>query len=118
MVHYAPEQEAHGLMGCKTKVRKVKGMPVLEIRGDFAGEKAAEAALLLEKMRKSTGAAIAVDLNNTTFIDSVGLGVFVYCWRLLDNAHRDMLFVKPQGFVLTMFRNASLDKVFKVVESI
>jgi anti-anti-sigma factor len=111
-------QSRRHFVGCKIKVRKVKGMPVLEIRGEFAGEKAAEAALLLEKMRKSTGAAIAVDLSNATFIDSVGVGVFVYCWRLLDNAHRDMFFVKPQGFVLTMFQNTSLDKVFKVVDTI
>jgi anti-anti-sigma factor len=105
-------------MGLKTKVRKVKGMQVLEVRGEFAGKEAAEAALLLEKMRTSTDDAIAVDLSGVTLIDSVGLGVFVYCWRLLDNARRDMLFVKPQGGVLAMFQNTSLDKVFKVVESI
>ena len=105
-------------MGCRTKVRKVKGMPVLEISGEFIGEDATAAALLLEKMRRSTGTAIAVDLSSATFIDSVGLGVFVYCWRLLDNEHRDMLFVKPQGFVLTMLQNTSLDKVFKVVDAI
>jgi anti-anti-sigma factor len=105
-------------MSFKAKVRKVKGMPVLEIKGDFAGENAAKAAMLLEEMRTFSKGSIAVDLNRTTFIDSVGLGVFVYCWRLLDNQHRDMLFVKPQGFVLTMFQNTSLDKVFKVVETI
>jgi anti-anti-sigma factor len=105
-------------MGCKTKVRKVKGMPVLEISGEFIGEEATGAALLLEKMRRSTDAAIAVDLSNATFIDSVGLGVFVYCWRLLENDRREMLFVRPQGFVLTMLQNTSLDKVFKVVEAI
>jgi anti-anti-sigma factor len=105
-------------MGFKTKVRKVKGVPVLEIRGDFAGENAAQAALLLEKMRASTNASIAVDLNRTTFIDSVGLGVFVYCWRLLENDNRKMLFIKPQGFVLKMLESTSLDRVFKVVDEL
>jgi anti-anti-sigma factor len=105
-------------MSFKAKIRKIKGMPVLEIKGDFAGENAAKAAVLLEEMRTFSKGSIAVDLKRTTFIDSVGLGVFVYCWRLLDNQHRDMLFIQPQGFVLTMFQNTSLDKVFKVVETI
>lgn len=105
-------------MGCRTKVKKVKGMPVLEIKGDFSGENASKTAVLLEEMRSSTGAGIAVDLSRTTFIDSVGLGVFVYCWRLLENEHRDMTFIGPQGFVLKMFQSTSLDKVFRVVETI
>ena len=105
-------------MGCKTKVKKGKGMPVLEIRGEFVGEDAAKAAVLLEEMRSSTGAGIAVDLSRTSFIDSVGLGVFVYCWRLLEKEHRDMTFIKPQGFVLKMFQSTSLDRIFKVVDAI
>jgi len=105
-------------MGFKTKVRKIKGTPVLEIAGEFAGENASKAAVILEKMRTSTEAGIAVDLKRTTFIDSVGLGVFVYCWRLLENDKRTMFFVRPQGFVLKMFQNTSLDKVFKVVDEL
>jgi len=105
-------------MGFKTKVRKIKGTPVLEIIGDFAGENASKAAVLLEEMRTFSEADIAVDLKRMTFIDSVGLGVFVYCWRLLENDKRTMFFVRPQGFVLKMFQNTSLDKVFKVVDSL
>jgi anti-anti-sigma factor len=105
-------------VGCRTKVRKGKGMPVLEIKGDFSGEAAAKAAVLLEEMRSSTGTGIAVDLSHTAFIDSVGLGVFVYCWRLLEKEHRDMTFIGPQGFVLKMFQSTSLDKIFKVVDAI
>ena len=61
-------------MGFKTKVRKKgKGIQVLEISGDFAGENASKAAVLLEEMRTSTEGGIAVDLKRTTFIDSVGL---------------------------------------------
>jgi len=105
-------------VGFKTKVKKGKRMPVLEISGDFAGENASKTAALLEEMRSSTGAGIAVDLSRTTFVDSVGLGVFVYCWRLLEKEHRDMFFIKPQGFILKMFQTTSLDKLFKVVETI
>jgi anti-anti-sigma factor len=108
-------------MGFKLRVRKGRkgtGIPVLEINGDFAGENASKASVLLEEMRTSTEANIAVDLKRTTFIDSVGLGVFVYCWRLLENDKREMLFINPQGFVLKMFQSTSLDRVFKVVDSV
>jgi anti-sigma B factor antagonist len=103
-------------MDFKTRVRKVKGIPVLEISGEFAGDNAGKTAALLEEMRASTEKNIAVDLQRMTFIDSVGLGVFVYCWRLLEKDHRDMYFIKPQGFVLNMFQNTSLDRIFKVVD--
>ena len=105
-------------MGFKTKVRKIKGTPVLGIAGEFAGENASRAAVILDEMRTSSDAGIAVDLKRTTFIDSVGLGVFVYCWRLLENDNRSMFFVGPQGFVLKMFQSTSLDKVFKVVDEL
>jgi anti-anti-sigma factor len=105
-------------MNFKTRVRKVKGTPVLEITGEFAGENAGKTAVLLEELRTSTEESIAVDLRHMTFIDSVGLGVFVYCWRLLENDRRDMFFIKPTGFVLNMFQNTSLDRVFKVVDSL
>jgi len=100
------------------KGRKGTGIPILEIRGDFAGENASKASVMLEEMRTFSKANIAVDLQHTTFIDSVGLGVFVYCWRLLENDKRDMLFIKPQGFVLKMFESTSLDKVFRVVDTL
>ena len=103
-------------MDFKTRVRKVKGTPVLEIAGEFAGDNAGKTAVLLEAMRASTEKSIAVDLRRMTFIDSVGLGVFVYCWRLLEKDRREMLFIKPQGFVLNMFQNTSLDRIFKVVD--
>jgi anti-sigma B factor antagonist len=105
-------------MDFKTRVRKVKGTPVLEIAGEFAGDNAGKTAVLLEAMRASTEKSIAVDLRRMTFIDSVGLGVFVYCWRLLENDKREMFFVRPQGFVLKMFQNTSLDRVFKVVDEL
>ena len=113
-----PACSGRHFVGFKTKIKKGKGMPVLEISGDFSGENASKTAVLLEEMRSSTGTGIAVDLSKTAFIDSVGLGVFVYCWRLLEKEHRDMTFIGPQGFVLKMFQSTSLDKIFRVVDAI
>jgi len=105
-------------MSFKISVRKTGDVPVIGITGELSGENVGKIATRLEKMRRTGKKIIAVDLSRTTFIDSHGLGVFVYCWRLLENEGRQLVFVNPQGFILNMFHNTNLDRVFRVVESI
>jgi anti-sigma B factor antagonist len=105
-------------MSVKFHVRKTRGIPVIEVIGEMAGKNIEKIAMRLERMCRSKAKTIAVDLSRTTFIDSHGLGVFVYCWRLLENEKRDLIFVKPQGFILNMLQNTNLDRVFRVVDSI
>ena len=105
-------------MSFKVHIKKIKGMPVLEISGELTGENVGKIAVRLERLRKTKARLIAVDLSRTTFIDSHGLGAFVYCWRMLENENRDLVFVSPQGFILSMLHNTNLDRVFKVVDSI
>jgi anti-anti-sigma factor len=105
-------------MSFKISVRKVRDLPVIEIVGELSGENVGKTAARLEKLRKTDSTTIAVDLSRTTFIDSHGLGVFVYCWRLLENDKRTLVFVNPQGFILNMFHNTNLDRLFTVVESL
>jgi anti-sigma B factor antagonist len=105
-------------MSLKIRIRKDTKIPVLEINGELSGVKVGKIAAELERLRKSRAKAIAVDLSRTTFIDSHGLGVFVYCWRLLENDRRDLIFINPQGFILNMFQNTNLDRMFRVVDSI
>jgi anti-sigma B factor antagonist len=105
-------------MRFKIGVRKVNGVPVIGIVGELSGEHVGKVAARLEKLRKAGEGTIAVDLSRTTFIDSNGLGVFVYSWRLLENEQRGLVFVNPQGFILNMFHNTNLDRIFKIVGSI
>jgi anti-anti-sigma factor len=104
-------------MSFKIHIKKIKGTPVLAIVGELTGENVGKIAVRLERMRKSAAKKIAVDLSRTTFIDSHGLGAFVYCWRLLENEHRDLVFLSPQGFILNMLHNTNLDRVFRIVDS-
>ncbi|MBN2035529.1 MAG: STAS domain-containing protein [Chitinispirillaceae bacterium] len=105
-------------MSIKIHVKKHGKIQVLEIIGELTGDQVGKIAVRLERMRKSTGQTIAVDLSRTTFIDSHGLGAFVYSWRLLENEHRDLVFVSPRGFILNMLRNTNLDRVFRIVNSV
>jgi anti-anti-sigma factor len=105
-------------MSFKIRVHKVNKTPVIEIIGELAGKNVGEVAVRLAQLRSSAEKNIAIDLKRTTFVDSHGLGVFVYCWRLLEKEKRNLLFVRPQGFVLNMLQNTNLDQIFTVVESI
>jgi anti-sigma B factor antagonist len=105
-------------MSFKVHIKKIRGKPILEITGELTGENVGKIAVRLERLRKTKARLIAVDLSRTTFIDSHGLGAFVYCWRLLENENRDLVFVSPQGFILNMLHNTNLDRVFRVVDSI
>jgi anti-sigma B factor antagonist len=105
-------------MSFKINTRKSGEIPVLGVVGELSGENVGKIAARLEKLRKADYKTIAVDLSRTTFIDSHGLGVFIYCWRLLENEKRNLVFVNPQGFILNMFHNTNLDRLFKVVDSL
>lgn len=105
-------------MSFKINARKSGAIPVVGIIGELSGENVGKITARLEKLRKAGHKTIAVDLSRTTFIDSHGLGVFIYCWRLLENEKRNLVFVNPQGFILNMFHNTNLDRLFKVVDSL
>lgn len=103
-------------MSLKLKVRKVNSTPVLEVSGEITGDNVAKIIARLESLRNGGSKMIAVDLEETTFIDSHGLGAFVYSWRLLEEENRQLVFINPQGFVNNMFSGTNLDKIFKVIE--
>jgi anti-sigma B factor antagonist len=105
-------------MSAKINMLKSGEIPVIEIIGELSGESVGKIAARLEKLRKTYSKTIAVDLSRTTFIDSHGLGVFVYSWRLLENEQRNLVFVNPQGFILNMLHNTNLDRLFKIVDSL
>ena len=105
-------------MSFKLHVRKSNGMPILEISGELAGVKVGKIAAELERLRKSRAKTIAVDLSQTTFIDSHGLGVFVYFWKTFEEQKRELVFLNPPQFLRTMFEGTNLNDVFRIVDSL
>lgn len=105
-------------MSCKIRTRKVRGFPVVQVAGDLTGEHVGRVAECLERLRNGDAPVIVVDLSETSYIDSHGLGAFVYCWRLMENEKRSLVFVSPQGSIQSMFQNTNLDRIFRVVGSL
>ena len=89
---------------------------MLEINGEITGENVGKITKKLENLRKADSEKIVVDLSKTTFIDSHGLGAFVYLWRLLEEQKRELV-LNPQGFIRSLFTGTNLDKIFRVVDS-
>ncbi len=104
-------------MGFKLKMRKKNEIPILDVIGEVTGENIRKITHKLDYFRKGSFETVAVDLSGTTFIDSHGLGAFIYCWRMLEEQGRKLVFLSPQGFVRTMFSGTNLDKIFKILES-
>lgn len=104
-------------MSFKIKINRKKSTPIVIISGDVTGDHVRTISSRLNALHNENWATIAIDLSNTTFIDSHGLGVFVYFWRQLEQEKRRLVFLKPQGFILELFAGTNLDKVFTIIET-
>lgn len=104
-------------MNLKLRIKKINQKPVLEITGGITGENVGKITSKLDSLRKSEHGVIGVDLRRTTFIDSHGLGAFVFISRILKNQQRELVFIEPHNFIRNMFTGSNLDKIFRIVES-
>ncbi|KMQ52228.1 hypothetical protein CHISP_0909 [Chitinispirillum alkaliphilum] len=104
-------------MGLKMRCRKKGEVPILAPVGELTGENVSKLMAKLDYYCKNTFGTIVVDLSRTFFIDSHGLGAFIYSWRLLEEENRRLVFLKPHSFIKGMFEGTNLDKIFKILES-
>ena len=91
---------------------------ILKITGNITGQDAAKIHTRLQSLTKSHKGPVAVDLSETTFIDSHGLGVLIYIWKRLEDSQRELVFLNPAPFVREMLASTKLDRVFKVASSV
>lgn len=101
------------------RIRKytVRSATVFELHGDITGQNISKISEELEKEVYSEMSTTALDLSNIAFIDSQGLGVFVYCWKLFQKANKKIILINPQDFVRSMFSETSLDQMFEILNS-
>jgi anti-sigma B factor antagonist len=105
-------------MSLKIKMKKHGVIPVVALVGEAVGQEVAKISKKLEAFLKTDDPVIAVDLSETTVIDSYGLGVFVFTWKQIASQNRQLVFVNPQGFIRNLFEGTNLTKIIRVVESI
>ena len=105
-------------MALKIKIKKHNDVPVVQIIGEAVGQDVVKISKKLESFLTSGDPKIAIDLSETTVVDSYGLGVFVFSWKQFTGQNRQLIFINPQGFVRDLFEGTNLDKVLKISESI
>ena len=104
-------------MSFKLKIKKTDRAIILVLSGDITGSSVGKISAKLESIQKIYEGTIAIDLSETTFIDSHGLGVFVFFYRRLSEVNRKLVFLKPSDFILDLFSGSNLVKIFTIVNS-
>ena len=104
-------------MSFKLKIRKTDTAVILAISGDITGNSVGKISAKLENIQNTFNGTIAVDLSETTFIDSHGLGVFVFFYRRFSEENRRLIFLRPSEFILDLFSGSNLVKIFTIVNS-
>ncbi len=105
-------------MSCKIRVRKHNGMPVLQLAGEITAKDAPRLSKKLETLAKTDCSKIIVDLADTLFIDSYGLGAFIYSWRQLEKMDRSFIFINAQDLVRDIFTGTNLSHIFIMADSL
>jgi anti-sigma B factor antagonist len=104
-------------MNFKMKVTKIRSVPVLVLFGEVTGNSVGKLSAKLNGIQRVFSGKVAIDLRNTTFIDSHGLGVFIFFYRRLTEEDRELVFLDPPEFITDLFSGSSLDRVFHVITS-
>lgn len=103
---------------CKIKLKKNNGIPIVKIIGNLTFNSIVGLSKKMENLSKSQCETIVVDLSETDYIDSHGLGVFVYTWKMMEQNEKELIFLNPKGFIKSMFQGTNLHEIFKVVDSL
>ncbi len=99
------------------KIRGKGKKAVVYLSGRVSGEYSLELSKTLAGFSKSEFDYIIVDLNEVEYIDSPGLGGIIYAYILLEKNNKQIVLAAPQNYVDTLFRDCTIDKKIKIVNS-
>ncbi len=105
-------------MSCKIKLKKIKNVPILKIIGDVTSAEINTLSKKLHSLIKKKAHKIVVDLSETNYIDSHGLGVFIYAWKIMEENNHELIFLNPQGFIRDMFVGTNLQNFLRIVNNL
>jgi anti-sigma B factor antagonist len=105
-------------MGVRIKLRKHNGIPVLQVSGDLVGEEVRKVSEKITKLAEGDAVTVVVDVSELNSVDSHGLGMFVFSWKLLDSQDKKLLFLNPSEYIKNLFEGSNLHKVFTIIDSL
>jgi anti-anti-sigma factor len=105
-------------MSCKVKIHTVNSIPVVAIAGELSGEDSAMVTRKILKHEHEKARAVVVDLRQTTFVDSHGLGAIIYAWRMLEQNGVKLVLLDPPPFVHSLLEGTNLGAVLQIVDTL
>jgi len=105
-------------MSCKIRLKKINAVPVIKISGELDNAGINSLSKKFESLLKSSHPKIVVDLNETTYIDSHGLGVLIFYWKELGAKNQELLFITPQGFIRTILDGTNISQIIKFIDTV
>lgn len=105
-------------MSCKIRQKKHNAIPVLKITGELTAFEINTLSKKIDSLIRGKHPIVVIDLSETTYIESHGLGVFVYAWKRMEENKRELVFLNPQGFIRDLFIGANLHQLFRIVPTL
>ena len=107
-------------MALDIRVRLKKNSIMVKVTGRIIGMDDEKFAKKLESACAKTDKVI-LDLSETDFLDSHGLGTIVYYFHNMQKQRRDFIILNanpnPNGYVKRLFELTNLDKILNIVDS-
>ena len=104
-------------MSLKIRTRTHNNVKILHVTGEVFGADTGKLTQMVDRLCKGSHQTVAVNMSECSFIDSNGMGVFIFLWKSLKSQGKTFVFVDPHPFVKDMFVKTNLDKLFTIVDS-
>ena len=105
-------------MNYRIKTKKEKNYLLLKISGNITSSNIHILAKKLDSLKKSKYNTFVIDLSETNYIDSHGLGVLVYSWKMMEKINKSLAFLNPREFVRNIFIGTNLDNMLRVIDTV
>ena len=90
---------------------------IIRPAGILDGTRVEELRGNVDQILEGTSPVVLIDLEETTFIDSSGLGALVSTLKSVRAANRKLYFCAPNAQIKMVFELSGMDQAFEVFES-
>ena len=104
-------------MSMKIKKSTKNGYTVFKLVGDASSEETYKLSKVFEETRAKGVERMAIDLSETSFIDSSTLGVLIFNWKVCKQQKGELCLVSVNAYMQDLLKNSKLDTVFRIVEN-
>lgn len=109
-------------MALDVKLDKIGSCPVIVLSGRAVDVDVKKMARRLDSLYRKNVPKMVIDVSNTDFIDSHGLGTVVYFHTLMQKAGRELIVLNTNpnqnSYLHRLFELTHLNKVLNIVSSV